>query len=90
MVFPEVQKRAKEEIDRIVGPDRLPTMDDEPKLQYIRGCVKESIRWMPTTILGVPHGVMQDDMYMGYRIPDDATIISNVWYGIRIYCTVSD
>ena len=80
MMFPEIQKRAKEEIGRVVGPDRLPTMDDESKMQYIRGCVKESIRWMPTTIMAAPHGVLQDDTYMGYTIPAGATIIINVWY----------
>lgn len=77
VLFPEVQKRAQEDIDRIVGPDRMPNMDDEPKLQYIRGCVKETLRWMPTTILGVPHALMQDDEYMGYRIPKGAVVIAN-------------
>jgi cytochrome P450 len=79
MVFPDVQMKAKEEIDRVVGLDRMPTMEDEPNLQYIRGCVKESIRWMPTTLLGVPHGVTRDDTYMGYKIPAGTTIINNVW-----------
>ncbi|KAL1961759.1 hypothetical protein VTN77DRAFT_1085 [Rasamsonia byssochlamydoides] len=78
VVFPEVQKKAQEEIDRVCG-DRLPTMEDEPNLQYIRGCVKESMRWMPTDILGVPHAVIKDDEYMGYKIPKGASIIWNVW-----------
>ncbi|KAK5335277.1 hypothetical protein LTR43_012632, partial [Exophiala xenobiotica] len=38
VVFPEVQKRAQEEIDRVVGSERLPTMEDAPQMQYIRGC----------------------------------------------------
>lgn len=45
LLFPEVQKRAQEEIDRVCG-DRMPTMEDEMDLQYIRGCVKESLRWV--------------------------------------------
>jgi hypothetical protein len=66
LCFPDVQKRAQEEIDRVVGPDRLPTMDDEPNLQYIRGYIKETLRWMPTTIIGaVPHAVTQNDYYEG-------------------------
>ncbi|KAJ9202740.1 hypothetical protein DTO166G4_7308 [Paecilomyces variotii] len=80
VLFPEVQKRAQEEIDSVVGDSRLPTMEDEPKMQYIRGCVKESLRWMPVTPLGaVPHAVTQDDYYMGYRIPAGAGVINNVW-----------
>lgn len=80
MSFPDVQKRAQEEIDKIVGPDRLPTMDDADSLPYIRACVKESIRWMPTTVMAAPHGVTEDNEYLGYRIPAGATVICNVWY----------
>ncbi|PQE33784.1 cytochrome P450 protein [Rutstroemia sp. NJR-2017a WRK4] len=78
VVHPEVQKKAQEEIDRVCG-DRYPTMEDEPNLQYIRGCVKESMRWMPTDILGVPHAVIKDDEYMGYKIPKGAGVMWNVW-----------
>jgi cytochrome P450 len=78
VVFPEVQKKAQEELDRVCG-DRLPTMEDEMDLQYIRGIVKESMRWMPTDILGIPHAVIKDDEYMGYKIPKGAAIIGNAW-----------
>jgi hypothetical protein len=37
------------------------------------------MRWMPTAILGIPHAVIRDDEYMGYRIPKDASVILNVW-----------
>ena len=77
VLFPEVQKRAQEHIDRIVGPHRMPDKDDEPKLQYIRGCVKGSLRWMPTTILGFPQALIRDDDYMGYRLSKGAVVIAN-------------
>ena len=80
LLYPEVQRKAQAEIDRVVGTDRLPTMEDEPSLQYIRGCVKETLRWMPTTILGgVPHAVTKDDEYMGFLIPKGAGVMNNVW-----------
>jgi cytochrome P450 len=80
ILFPEAQRKAQEEIDRAVGSHRLPTIDDEMKLQYIRGCVKESLQWMPTTILGaVPHAATQDDTYMGYLIPKGAGMLNNVY-----------
>lgn len=80
LVFPDVQQRAQEEIDRVVGPDRLPTMADEPNLPYIRACVKETLRWMPTVPLGIPHAVIRDDAYMGYTIPKGAGVALNIWY----------
>jgi cytochrome P450 len=80
LLYPDVQRQAQEEIDRVIGPDRLPTMDDLLDLRYIRACMKESLRWMPTTILGaVPHAVTQDDEYMGYFIPKGAGVMNNVW-----------
>ncbi|EHK18434.1 uncharacterized protein TRIVIDRAFT_47601 [Trichoderma virens Gv29-8] len=78
LVFPEVSKEAQEEIDRVCG-DRLPDLNDYPNLPYIRACLKESLRWMPATALGVPHAVIQDDSYLGYHIPKDAGLILNVW-----------
>ncbi|ODV94023.1 hypothetical protein PACTADRAFT_3984 [Pachysolen tannophilus NRRL Y-2460] len=78
--FPEVQKIAREEVDRVVGPDRMPTMDDEENLQYIRWVEKETLRWMPTSIMGIaPHSANKDDEYMGYWIPAGAHVINNVW-----------
>lgn len=80
ILYPEVQRKAQEEVERAVGSDRLPTMDDWENLHYIRCIMKESLRWMPTTIMGaVPHAVTQDDYYNGYLIPKNAGVVNNVW-----------
>jgi cytochrome P450 len=80
LLYPDVQKKAREEIERVVGDKRLPNMDDEREMQYVRGIMKESLRWMPTTILGaVPHAVTKDDTYMGYTIPAGAGVMNNVY-----------
>lgn len=79
ILFPSVQRQAQQELDKVCGADRLPIMDDIDNLPYIRACVKESLRWMPTVILGVPHKVTQDDEYMGYHIPAGASVMCNVW-----------
>jgi cytochrome P450 len=79
LLYPDVQRKAQKQLDEVVG-DRMPTMNDEPKLHYVRACMKEVLRWMPTTILGaVPHAVTQDDYYEGYLIPKGAGVINNVW-----------
>ena len=33
--YPEIQKKAQAELDRVVGRDRLPTIDDEKDLQAL-------------------------------------------------------
>ncbi|KPI40314.1 Fumitremorgin C synthase [Cyphellophora attinorum] len=79
LLYPEAQKIAQEEIDRVVG-ERLPTMEDQEELPFVRACMKETLRWMPTTILGaVPHAVTKDDEYLGYTIPKGAGVMNNVW-----------
>ncbi|KAK5172958.1 uncharacterized protein LTR77_003080 [Saxophila tyrrhenica] len=80
LLYPETQRLAQEQIDKVVGVDRMPTMQDEPNLPYIKCLMKETLRWMPTTILGaVPHAVTQDDSYKGYLIPKGAGVMNNVW-----------
>lgn len=78
LLFPNVAKAAQEELDRVCGDD-FPNIDDMSNLPYIRGLIKESLRWMPTAILGMPHAVIRDDEYMGYTIPKGAGVMWNVW-----------
>jgi len=80
LLFPEVQAKAQEEIDRVVGSDRLPVMADAANLPYIRRCVKEIVRWFVVGPLGaVPHACTRDDEYMGYKILKGAPIMLNAW-----------
>ena len=39
-------KKAQEEIDRVIGPDRLPDIDDRDSLPYINCIVKETYRYI--------------------------------------------
>lgn len=80
LLSPEVQAKAQEEIDRVVGFDRLPVMADAANLPYIRRCVKEIVRWFVVGPLGaVPHACIRDDEYMGYKIPQGSPIMLNAW-----------
>ncbi|OGM48730.1 O-methylsterigmatocystin oxidoreductase [Aspergillus bombycis] len=76
---PEVQKKAQEEIDRVVGTSRLPEMSDCESLPYINAVVKEVLRWHPVTPLGVSHASSEDDTYEGYLIPKGAILVPNIW-----------
>jgi cytochrome P450 len=51
-LYPDVQKRAQEEIDAVVGTDRLPTHDDRPHLPYVEALYQEVLRWNPVGPLG--------------------------------------
>ena len=79
-MYPEVQKKCQAELDSVVGNDRLPTFADRDSLPYLATMLKEVIRWGPTTPLGAPHCVEQDDVHNGYFIPKGSIIMPNIWY----------
>ncbi|RAH43882.1 cytochrome P450 [Aspergillus brunneoviolaceus CBS 621.78] len=78
-LFPEVQKKAQEEIDRVVGTSRLPGFADRENLPYIEAVVKEAFRWHPVVPMGVVHQSMEEDTWGGYHIPKGSQILSNIW-----------
>ena len=56
VLYPEVQSRAQEEIDRVVGPDRLPEFKDREDLPYVDAVYKECLRCvcqLPTSRLNI-------------------------------------
>ncbi|OCH87846.1 cytochrome P450 [Obba rivulosa] len=79
VAHPEVQHKAHEELDRVLGRDRMPTFADYEALPYIRAIVKESLRWRPVDPLGLPHLCTDNDWYEGYYIPKGSICIANVW-----------
>lgn len=76
---PEVQKKAQQEIDSIIGPLRLPTVADEERLPYVRNLILETLRWHPVLPTAVPHVCYEDDVYRDYDIPKGTVLIGNVW-----------
>ncbi|EJD01808.1 cytochrome P450 [Fomitiporia mediterranea MF3/22] len=79
VLHPSVQKRAQEELDRVIGRNNLPSLADRENLPYIEAVCKECLRWQPVTPLGFPHAAAEQDEYNGYTIPAGAVIYPNVW-----------
>lgn len=44
VLHPRVLEKAQEEIDRVIGPDRLPTHNDRESLPYIECVLQEVYR----------------------------------------------
>ncbi|EJC97587.1 cytochrome P450 [Fomitiporia mediterranea MF3/22] len=79
VLYPEVQQRAQEELDKVVGKDTLPSFDDRPNLPYLNAVIKETYRWQIVAPLAVAHTVTEDDVYEGYFIPAGAVVLPNLW-----------
>ncbi|KAF7535024.1 hypothetical protein G7054_g5727 [Neopestalotiopsis clavispora] len=76
---PEAMRKAQEEIDRVVGSDRLPTWEDEQDLPYVRAMIKETLRWRPVNKFGMYHAASEDSWYGDYFIPKDSVVVLNWW-----------
>ena len=49
---PEIQEKARQEIDRVIGRDRLPTIVDSDKLPYVSSIFIEVLRICPSVPTG--------------------------------------
>lgn len=78
-ISPEVQIRAQEEIDRVVGTARLPTFSDRENLPYVEAIINEILRWLPVAPLSIPHAADEEGTFRGYRIPKGAILLMVVY-----------
>lgn len=78
VLHPEVQRKAQEELDAVLG-DRLPGYEDRDQLPYINAISEEIQRWRPVLPLSVSHGLIEDDVYKDYFIPKGSIVIQNTW-----------
>uniref|UniRef100_A0ACD6ABF2 Uncharacterized protein n=1 Tax=Avena sativa TaxID=4498 RepID=A0ACD6ABF2_AVESA len=76
---PKMLARATEELDRVVGPDRLVTERDVSDLPYMKAAVKETMRMHPVGPLLAPHEALEDVSIGGYDIPSGTRVLVNVW-----------
>lgn len=75
----DVQRKAQDEIDRVIDTSRLPTLADRKTKSYLDALVKEVLRGHPVHAPGDDTWAVKDDVYIGYLIPKDANLVPNVW-----------
>ena len=63
LVYPEVQKKAQQEIDRVVGNERLPDFSDKNYLPYVFATMWESIRWKQGAPLGMLNSMLFEKLF---------------------------
>nr|AFI71898.1 flavonoid 3'-hydroxylase [Paeonia lactiflora] len=76
---PKILAQAQQEIDSVVGRDRLVTELDLPNLPFLQAVVKETFRLHPSTPLSLPRMASQSCEINGYYIPKGSTLLVNVW-----------
>ena len=77
---PEVQHRLQNELDSVVGRDRLPRLSDQKSMPYLKAFVHELERIVTLVPLGHMHSASSDVQLRGYTIPKGSVIVSNLWW----------
>ena len=71
--------KAMEELNNVVGPDRLVTESDLPRLPYLEALLKETMRVHPPAPLLAPHVAREDTSVDGYDVLAGTVVFVNVW-----------
>ncbi|KAF8069228.1 cytochrome P450 [Lyophyllum atratum] len=74
----DVQAKAQQELDAVLGPDVLPTFADRPRLPFIECLMKESFRWHPPTPL-IARSLKTDDVVNGCEVKAGSFLVANIW-----------
>ncbi|KAJ7671828.1 cytochrome P450 [Mycena rosella] len=75
----DIQRSAQNEIDSVIGSDRLPDFIDRERLPFVTAIMKEVLRWHPPAPIGIPHELLEDDIYEGMLIPSGSIVMVNIW-----------
>ncbi|XP_015779092.1 PREDICTED: steroid 17-alpha-hydroxylase/17,20 lyase-like isoform X1 [Acropora digitifera] len=76
---PKVQQRIHQELDDVIGRERLPELADKANLPYLDATIMEVLRYSSLVPLLFPHSTTADTTLDGYEIPKDTIVLFNVW-----------
>lgn len=65
-LFPECQTKAQEELDRVIGRNRIPHFSDRSFLPYVDALVKEVFRWFPVAPSGQLICLRESDLPLNF------------------------
>ncbi|ESO04508.1 hypothetical protein HELRODRAFT_78899 [Helobdella robusta] len=75
----DVQQQMRDELDRVVGLKRYPSLEDKPKLLITEACTLEVMRIKTLAPLAIPHMTLSDVVVDGVLIPKNVTVLANLY-----------
>ncbi|GAB6027359.1 hypothetical protein CHUAL_001635 [Chamberlinius hualienensis] len=75
----DIQRKAQQELDAVVGRFRMPNLNDFTNLPYMEAIIMEVHRKASLVPLSIPHRTLEDAKVFGYTIPKGTTCHSNLY-----------
>lgn len=74
---PEVEARIREDLDSVIGRNRLPRYSDRQNLPYVEAVLSECLRLGTTSGLSLPHVASCDSTLEGFEVPKGTLLVPN-------------
>ncbi|XP_009330510.1 PREDICTED: vitamin D 25-hydroxylase [Pygoscelis adeliae] len=78
-LYPNIQGQVQKEIDLVIGPNKMPALEEKCKMPYTEAVLHEVLRFCNIAPLGIFHATSKDTVVRGYSIPEGTTVITNLY-----------
>ena len=77
--YPNIQRQLHDELDQVIGRERLPTLEDITSLPLLQATVYELLRVTSIAPLSVPRSTTTETNIRDFTIPKDTMVFVNLW-----------
>ena len=77
--YPDIQCQLHEELDHVIGRQRLPTLEDITSLPLLQATVYELLKVTSLVPLSVPRSATTETKIRDFTIPKDTMVLVNLW-----------
>ncbi|XP_060114370.1 cytochrome P450 2G1-like [Heteronotia binoei] len=74
MKYPEVQAKVFQEIDAVIGKNRLPAVESRAQMPYTDAVIHEIQRFSDVIPMNLPHALTKTMQFRGYTLPEGTNV----------------